>query len=54
MYAALWRVMPGPVALRVLLLVLLAVAVVGVCFQWVFPAIAPYVPFNDQTVEGAP
>ena len=33
-----------------ILLVLLAAAVVLVCFEWVFPAIADYMPFNEQTV----
>lgn len=51
MYALLWRVLPGPTWVRVLLLLLLAVAVVAVCFEWVFPRIADYMPFNDQTVE---
>ncbi len=51
MYAALWRVIPGPAWVRVLLLVLLAAAVVAACFTWVFPAIEPYMPFTDITVE---
>ena len=51
MYAALWRVLPGPTWLRALILVLLAAAVVVVCFAWVFPALAPYMPFNDVTVQ---
>ncbi|MCB2177459.1 MAG: hypothetical protein KQH57_16745 [Actinomycetales bacterium] len=51
MYAALWRVLPGPTWLRALILVLLAAAVVVACFAWVFPALAPYMPFNDVTVQ---
>ena len=51
MYAALWRVLPGPAWVRVLLLVILAAAVVVACFTWVFPAIEPYMPFTDITVE---
>lgn len=54
MYGALWQVLPGPWGVRVVLLVLLALVVVAVCFTWVFPVAAPYVPFNDQTVEEAP
>ncbi|WP_169796244.1 hypothetical protein [Sanguibacter suarezii] len=50
MYALLWRALPGPAWVRVILLVLLAAAVVLVCFEWVFPAIADYMPFNEQTV----
>ncbi|WP_188079042.1 hypothetical protein [Actinotalea subterranea] len=51
MYAWLWRALPGPRWLRLLLLLALAVAVVAACFTWVFPAIAPYMPFNDITVD---
>ena len=50
MYAALWRVLPGPTWLRLLLLLLLAFAVVLVCFEWVFPLIARAMPLNEQTV----
>jgi hypothetical protein len=51
MYAALWRVLPGPAWLRVLELAIIAVAIIAVCFTWVFPAIAPILPFNDVTVD---
>lgn len=51
MYSALWRVLPGPLAVRVVLSLLLLLAVVAVCFVWVFPAVAPLVPFNETTVE---
>ncbi|WP_372592870.1 hypothetical protein [Actinotalea sp.] len=51
MYGWLWRVLPGPVWLRVLLLASMAVAVVAVCFTWVFPAIEPFMPFTEITVE---
>jgi hypothetical protein len=29
---------------------LLALAVVAALFVWVFPAVAPYMPFNETTV----
>ena len=51
MYGLLWRSLPGPVWLRVVLLAVLVVAVVAVLFTWVFPAIAPFMPFNDITVD---
>lgn len=51
MYPWLWRHLPGPVWLRVVQCVLLALLVVAVCFLWVFPAIAPLIPINDITVE---
>ncbi|UJP41877.1 hypothetical protein [Cellulomonas palmilytica] len=50
MYGWLWRHLPGPAVVRVLLLAVLAAAVLAACFQWVFPAVAPYMPFNDTTV----
>lgn len=51
MYRWLWRWLPGPSWVRGALAVLIAAAVVAVCFTWVFPAIAPFMPFNDITVE---
>jgi len=51
MYGWLWRHLPGPRAVRITILVVLAAAVVAVCFLWLFPALAPLLPFNDITVE---
>lgn len=51
MYGALWRILPGPVWFRVILALLLAVGVVYACFTWLFPEIAPYMPFNETTIE---
>jgi hypothetical protein len=50
MYGWLWRRLPGPALVRVLILLVLAVAVLAACFTWVFPWLAPYMPFNDTTV----
>ncbi|MBU3976646.1 hypothetical protein [Propionicimonas sp.] len=50
-YGWLWRVLPGPKALKVVQVALLLIAVVAVLFTWVFPVIAPLMPFNDTTVE---
>lgn len=50
MYAWLWRHLPGPAAVRVLILLVLAAAVLVACFAWVYPALAPLMPFNDTTV----
>ena len=54
MYGWLWRHVPGPAGVRVLVLAVGALAVLAVCFLWVFPAIAPYMPFNNTTVGGGP
>ncbi|MGN6612515.1 MAG: hypothetical protein ACTHLJ_12145 [Angustibacter sp.] len=51
MYGWIWHHLPGPVAVRALLSVVLLGAVVALLFGWVFPAVAPYVPFNDGTVN---
>jgi hypothetical protein len=49
-YSWLWRSLPGPLPVRLVLVGALALAVVVALFGWVFPAIAPLVPFNDGTV----
>lgn len=54
MYAWLFRHLPGPLWARILLTVLLLAAVVVALFGWGFPAIAPYMPFNDGLVGAAP
>ena len=54
MYAALWRALPGPRWLKAVEALVLLVLVVAVLFQWVFPAVSPLLPFNDNTVGGAP
>ncbi len=50
MYGWIWRHLPGPLVVRLLLALVAIVAVVAVCFVWLFPVVAPYVPFNDTTV----
>jgi hypothetical protein len=50
MYGWIWRHLPGPAWGRALLLALAALAVLTACFLWVFPAVAPLMPFNDTTV----
>lgn len=49
-YAALWRVLPGPLPVKILLSLVLMLAIVAFCFMWLFPRIAPLMPFNDNTV----
>ena len=49
-YGLLWRLLPGPKALKMVEASLLVLAVVAVLFVWVFPQIAPYMPFNETTV----
>lgn len=49
-YGWLWQVLPGPTAVKALLATALALAVIAALFTWVFPAIAPLMPFNENTV----
>ena len=49
-YGLLWRLLPGPKAVKVIEALLLVVVVVATLFVWVFPQIAPYMPFNETTV----
>lgn len=52
MYAALWRVLPGPAWLRVVLLLILAAAVVGACMLWVFPWIEQLLGTQQDVTVG--
>lgn len=54
MYSWMFRHLPGPLWVRVVLVVVLAVVLVGALFQWVFPAIAPHLPFDGGTVDSVP
>jgi len=54
MYAALWRVLPGPVWLKIAIFVLGAVAILAACVLWVFPWVNETFLLQDGTVGGAP
>lgn len=51
MYAALWRVLPGPWWVRVLLLTAMVAAVLAVCVWFVFPWVNTFVNVTDVTVD---
>lgn len=53
MYALLWRSLPGPIPVKLLLALLLFLLVVAFLFLVVFPWVVPLLPFNDVTVEEA-
>ncbi len=50
MYAALWRNLPGPVWVRVLILVVLAILVVAALIEWAFPWAADTLLPQDSVV----
>lgn len=49
-----WRTLPGPVWLRVLLLLVLIAAIVVALFEWVFPWVSVTFDIQDQSVEASP
>ena len=51
MYGALWSVLPGPVWLRIILMLLLVAAVVFALFTWVFPWVDGILNPINVTVE---
>jgi hypothetical protein len=51
MYGWIWRHLPGPVAVRVALAVILALGVAALLLFVVFPWLEPLLPFNNVTAE---
>lgn len=52
MYAALWRLLPGPMWLRLLLLLIALVVIITVLMVWVFPWIDSFITTQEGTVGG--
>lgn len=50
MYGWIWRHLPGPWWVRLVLFAAQVLAIVAILFVWGFQHLAPYVPFNDGTV----
>lgn len=51
MYGALWRVLPGPAWLRIILLLVLLAIVLFALVEWVFPWLNTFINVNAVTVE---
>lgn len=51
MYAWLWRQLPGPLAVRIVLAVALVCGVIALLFFVVFPWAEPLLPFNQVTTN---
>lgn len=49
MYGWIWRHLPGPLAVRIVEAVLLALGAVALLFFVIFPAVAPLLPFSNVT-----
>jgi hypothetical protein len=50
-YGSLWRILPGPWWLRLLLVLVLVAAVLFALVEWVFPFVNELIPAPDVTVE---
>lgn len=53
MYAWLWRHLPGPVAAKLLVAIVLVLGVVALLLFVVFPWLDPKLPFNQVSVNGS-
>jgi hypothetical protein len=51
MYAYLWRHLPGPVYVKLLIALAVAALIVVLLFGWIFPWIEPLMPFSGNTVS---
>ncbi len=52
MYAALWRALPGPWWVRLLMLLVAVAVILTALVWWVFPVIDQMVAPQDVTVDG--
>lgn len=50
-YAALWRALPGPVWVRLIILIVLIAAVLYALATWVFPWVQSFIDPQEVTVE---
>lgn len=51
MYGYLWRMLPGPLAVRVLTATALVLLVIGALFMWIFPWFESILGIGDVTVS---
>ncbi|GAB3495237.1 hypothetical protein [Nocardiopsis coralliicola] len=56
MYGLIWRIIPGPAPVKLLVMLVLLGAAAYLLWTVVFPWADPYMPFNDGAVDtgGAP
>ncbi len=51
MYGALWEILPGPVWVRILILVIAAAAILFCLIEWIFPWVNSMLPAQEVTVD---
>ncbi|SFR55829.1 hypothetical protein SAMN04488591_1965 [Microbacterium azadirachtae] len=54
MYAAFWRILPGPWWVRLIIGLALLAAVLSALMFWVFPWVSPLISPGDVSIEPAP
>lgn len=52
MYVALWHILPGPVWVRVIILLALVALLLFCLVEWVFPWVNSILPTQEVTVNG--
>lgn len=50
MYGAIWKILPGPLWFKLILALALIVGVVYLLFEYVYPVVAPHMPFAENSV----
>lgn len=51
MYGALWRILPGPWWVRLIIVLILVTAIVWALFEFVFPVVSQWIAPSEITVE---
>lgn len=54
MYGAIWRMLPGPTAVKAIEALVLIAATVVALFLWVFPWVEQQLGIGEVTVDSAP
>lgn len=54
MYAALWRILPGPWWVRLIIVLLVVAAILYGLFFYVFPWVSPFISPGDVSIEPGP
>ena len=50
MYGLIWRILPGNWFIKLIIALILIAAAIYALMQYVFPVVAPFMPFNNATV----
>ena len=53
MYGLMWRILPGPWASKLIMMVGLLAGGAALLWFFAFPALSPHMPFNDGAVDSS-